>query len=84
MAEVQEYPVYLGAWTNWSHGKISGLTITLTNQNGALLTAFLALFVTFTSTCFWRILSFTLHQHLSSSSAQDGLYHQRQSILRNK
>lgn len=83
MADSSEYPVYLGVWTNWSHGKLSGLTLTLTNRNGALLTAFLALFVTFTSTCFWRIASFGLHQYLSAKSAEDGLYHQRQSVLRN-
>jgi hypothetical protein len=32
---------------------------------------------------FWRLGCFTLHRHFSSSEAQDGLYHQRQAILRN-
>lgn len=77
------YPVYLGVWTNWSHGQILGLTLTLTRRNGAFLTAFLALYVTFTGTCFWRIGRFALHQYLSSDAAEDTLYHQRQSILRN-
>lgn len=77
------YPVHLGFWTNWSHGKIQGATITLSSRNGALLTAFLALFVTFAGTSFWRIACFALHQISSSSAPQDGLYHQQQAILRN-
>lgn len=37
--------VFLGIWTNWSHGSVAGLTLTTTLQNGGLLIAFLALFV---------------------------------------
>lgn len=47
-----EYPIHLGFWTNWSHGRVKGATITLTHRNGALLTAFLALFVAFAGTSF--------------------------------
>ena len=32
---------------------------------------------------FWRLGCFALHRYFSSSEAQDGLYHQRQAILRN-
>jgi hypothetical protein len=32
---------------------------------------------------FWRLGCFALHRHFSSNEAQDGLYHQRQAILRN-
>lgn len=77
------YPVHLGFWTNWSHGKVHGATITLTSRDGALLTAFLALFVAFAGTSFWRIACFALHQTYSSDAPCDGLYHQRQAILRN-
>lgn len=77
-----EYPVHIGYWTNWSHGRVAGATITL-GRNGALLTAFLAVFVTVVGTRLWRIACFALHQYLSSDEAQDGLYHQRQAILRN-
>lgn len=56
------YSAYTGVWTNWSHGRIFGLTLTLSHRNGAFLTAFLALFVTFVGTCFWRITKFALHQ----------------------
>lgn len=81
--ERSEYPVYLGFWTNWSYGRTSGLTLTLTSRNGAFLTAFLALFVSFTGICSWRIARFALHQYFSTDTAQDGLYHQRQNTLRN-
>lgn len=76
-------PVYIGIWTNWSRGRINGSTLTLSHRNGALLTAFLAIYVTFVGTSFWRIASYTLHQLYSSSEPQDGLYHQSQAILRN-
>lgn len=92
MAETQaaiDYPVYLGVWTNWSlGGKITGSTITLTHRNGALLTAFLAIFITFAGSRLWRIVCFAIYQLLLSKSSksglsQDGLYHQCQAILRN-
>lgn len=79
-------PVYLGVWTNWSlGGRFTGSVITVTHRNGALLTAFLAIFVTFTGSRLWRIACFALHQWLMAKSnlPQDGLYHQRQAILRN-
>ena len=82
-ASSTEYPVYTGVWINWSRGRIAGATITLNHRNGALLTAFLAIFVTFVGTSFWRIASFTLHQSLSSERPKDGLYHQTQAVLKN-
>jgi len=75
--------VYLGVWTNWSHGSITGLTLTTTLQNGGLLIAFLALFTTFTGTCFWTIVSFALHQSMSRKTPASALYHQKQVIIRN-
>lgn len=75
--------VHLGVWTNWSHGSIAGLTLTTTLQNGGLLIAFLALFTTFTGTCFWTIVSFTIHRNMSRKTPQSALYHQKQAILRN-
>ncbi|KAL9108103.1 MAG: hypothetical protein Q9227_007078 [Pyrenula ochraceoflavens] len=78
-----EIPVYLGFWTNWSRGRVAGATLTLKNQEAALLTAFLAIFVAFVGTSSWRIISYSLHQFVSSQKTQDGLYHQTQAILRN-
>lgn len=60
-----------------------GATITLKHRDGALLIAFLAIFVATTGTSFWRIMCFAIHQLCSSDKAEYGLYHQRQAILRN-
>lgn len=78
-----DIPVYTGVWTNWSHGPIAGITLTLTHKNGALLTAFLGSFITYVGTNFWRIMSFILHQLYSSDTPSNGHYHQTQAILRN-
>ncbi|KAF2800964.1 hypothetical protein K505DRAFT_344820 [Melanomma pulvis-pyrius CBS 109.77] len=75
--------VYLGVWTNWSKGSVFGSTITMTQYNGNLLIAFIALFVSFVGTSLWRITGFVLHRLFSTTTAQDGIYHQRQAILRN-
>lgn len=77
------YDVYVGTWTNWSRGPIFGATLTLRQQDGTLLIAFLAFFVTVAGTSFWRLACFLLHLVLSSEVPSDGLHHQRQAILRN-
>ncbi|KAF2003590.1 hypothetical protein P154DRAFT_486179 [Amniculicola lignicola CBS 123094] len=77
------YSVYLGFWTNWSQGAVRGATITLTRQHGTFLIAFLAIYVGMVGKSFWRLGCFSLHYYLSSDKPQDGLYHQRQAILRN-
>jgi hypothetical protein len=79
----QDESIYLGIWTNWSQGSIRGLTFTTTLQDGGLLIAFLALYITFTGSCFWTIVSFTIHQISSKQGPQNAIYHQRQAILRN-
>lgn len=82
-ADTISYDVHLGFWINWSHGRMQGATITLTRQSGGLLVAFLALFVSAAGTSFWRICCFFCHSILSKNTSQDGLYHQRQAVLRN-
>lgn len=77
------YPVYVGVWTDWSHGKVLGSTMTLTKSDGALLIAFIAFFVTLFSSQLWRIICFILHSNLSTQSSQDFLHNQRQAVLRN-
>ncbi|OJD33670.1 cation diffusion facilitator family metal ion [Diplodia corticola] len=85
MASSLEYDdsIYLGVWTNWEHGKTLGVTLTVTRAHGNLLIAFLSLFVTIAGTSFWRISCFAMHYMYSAKTPQDGLYHQRQAILRN-
>lgn len=77
------YEIYTGVWTNWSKGSIFGRTLTLQRRDGDLLIAFVALFVTIVGTSFWRLACFALHSLFSSEASRDGIYHQRQAILRN-
>ena len=75
--------VYTGVWVDWSHGRVLGATLTLSQRDGGLLTSFIAAFVTFVSAQLWRILSFSFHQSSASKGPQDGVHHQRQAIFRN-
>lgn len=75
--------VYLGAWTNWSHGSVMGATLTLTREQGNLLIAFTALFIPFVASRFWRVFAIMFHQCYSQSAPRDAIYHQRQVVLRN-
>lgn len=77
------YRIYTGVWTNWSHGAVFGRTLTIDRRDGDLLIAFIALFVTIVGTSFWRLACFALHSFFSSEATRDGIYHQRQAILRN-
>lgn len=74
--------IYLGPWINYSHGFIRGMTITISDRAGGLLTAFIAAFVTIVGAELWKVICYILHQVRSESTAQDGLYHQQQVILR--
>jgi hypothetical protein len=77
--------IYTGVWTNWARGPIYGATLTLSQGNGSILTAFLAVYVAMVGHSFWRITRFALHQYrvLHSNVANDVLHFQSQAILRN-
>ncbi|KAK1990167.1 hypothetical protein LX36DRAFT_664486 [Colletotrichum falcatum] len=77
------HQIYTGVWTDWSLGRVSGATITLSARGGALLLAFVAVFVTVIAARLWRVITFACHQMLASDGRHDGLYYQRQFILRN-
>ena len=75
--------IYNGFWTNWSQGYVRGATLTTTTTGGAILVAFLALFVQFTGSQLWGISRFIIHQIRVSNKSRDALYHQQQVVLRN-
>ncbi len=75
--------IYNGVWVNWSRGLIRGATLTTTTISGAILVAFLALFIQYTGNHLWGISRFALHQIRVSKTPRDGLYHQQQVVLRN-
>lgn len=82
-ATAEQYPVHIGAWTNWSRGKVMGATLTLARQDADLLIAFTAFFIAYIGTRFWRILCFIIHRACSTAGPQDAIYHQNQAVLRN-
>ncbi|KAK0124638.1 hypothetical protein ONS95_009585 [Cadophora gregata] len=75
--------VHLGVWTNWAKGSSEGRTLTLTSQNGTILIAALALFVSIAAAQFWGMLSFFVHQLRTSRKPQYGIHFQQQTTLRN-
>ncbi|KAI1112279.1 hypothetical protein F5Y14DRAFT_463742 [Nemania sp. NC0429] len=77
------YPVHIGLWTDWSYGKILGSTLTLSRDNANLLIGAVTFFITIVAVYIWKIISFSLHAYYSDPGPRDGLYHQRQAIIRN-
>ena len=75
--------IYLGFWINRAYSVLRGVSLTLDRQSGAILIAFLALFITAAGRSFWKIVRHGLHIYFSSETSSDGVYHQRQAILRN-
>lgn len=75
--------VYLGQWTNWSRGPILGPTLTMTQENGKYLIAFIAFLTAFIATRFWKMCCFFLHRFYSTDQPSSAPYHQRQAVLRN-
>ncbi|KAL1634241.1 hypothetical protein SLS58_010785 [Diplodia intermedia] len=76
------HEIYTGVWTDWSHDKLLGATLTTTRTHGSLLIAFISLFVAVVGTSFWRICCFILHYIYSTEASRDAMYHQRQAVLR--
>ena len=83
MSQTLGVHVHTGPWVNWSHGRVLGSTLTLSERNAGLLTAFLATFVTTAGAACWKILSYAIHQSRARREVRDGLHHQQQASLRN-
>ncbi|KAI0419812.1 hypothetical protein F5X98DRAFT_384082 [Xylaria grammica] len=79
---MRNYP-FICVWTNWSLGPVIGLTITTTSKWGNFIVAFMAVFVAFVASRFWKILCIVIHRAFSTTEPRDTLHHQRQVILRN-
>ena len=77
--------IHEGFWTDWSKGKISGLTWTLCPNKATLLTNSLALFVTLAGGQLWTIIRFALHQRRVSQTSRNASECQaeEQVVLRN-
>ena len=75
--------VFVGIWTDWSKGRVSGSTLTLPVRDGTILISVLSLFIQLTGGQSWSILCFIAHQLRTTREDKDGLYHQQQATLRN-
>lgn len=77
---------YTGVWVDWSQGGFRGATLTLSQRQAGILSAFLAVLVSSAGSLFWNIIAFAIHQANTTKvwDRQDALHYQRQVILRNK
>ncbi|KAJ9641716.1 uncharacterized protein PV06_03738 [Exophiala oligosperma] len=74
--------VYTGVWTDWSHGRATGLTLTLTQDHSGYLQSFLAILVTFAGAQLWKTVAFVLHDLGTGKPLQrHELTHQQQQII---
>lgn len=76
--------IYHGFWINRSVGSFLGATLTLDRRAGGIVIAFLALFIGSTARSLWKVIRYSCHAFATAPTAQDGIYHQRQAILRNQ
>ncbi|KAF2728729.1 hypothetical protein EJ04DRAFT_516392 [Polyplosphaeria fusca] len=83
MADLLYENVFLGPWVDESQDPIHGAKITLTSTNGAILIAFLALFIQYVGQHLWEIASFIWHQSRSSPLPKFALQYQQDMALRN-
>jgi hypothetical protein len=75
--------VYTGMWVDYSNGRITGATITLTARNGSILVAALSIFLVLVGSQFWSILTFDIHWMNATDKITDILHFQHQATFRN-
>ena len=75
--------IYTGTWINWTGGRVAGATLTISSQHGALLVAFLALFVSFAGSHLWDICRYAIFQYRCGRGPKDVYHQQQQLLLRN-
>jgi hypothetical protein len=57
-------PIYVGFWTDWSHGSVWGSSLTVSYNTGNVLLATTAVFITIVGGFVWSIIAYTIHQCL--------------------
>jgi len=75
--------IYSGFWADHTRGSVEGTALTVGNQAGLYVIAFLALWVRLVGSHFWTIVCFVCHQLRASPHPEDALHHQQQFLLRN-
>ncbi|KAK0717786.1 hypothetical protein B0T26DRAFT_626053, partial [Lasiosphaeria miniovina] len=75
--------VYVGAWSDWTKGRIMGAVITVPSWAGGLVVALLAVFIHAASIHLWHLVRFALHQILTTDKGIHPIGRQVQALLRN-
>jgi len=85
MALSPDATIYKGFWTDWSRGKVWGLTWTLHPTQAVVFTNCMALFVTLFGAQLWTIIRYSLHQMSAPNQPELSTPHlnKQQVILRN-
>ena len=73
--------IFSGFWIDYSYGKGTGLSLTVSTASSVYLIAFLALFVRTAGNHLWNLICYAVFR-LRSTSSGDGLFHQQQILLR--
>jgi hypothetical protein len=73
----------IGIANNDLEGRISGWTLTTPPEQGRIVIALLALFVTLSGSHLWNIICLVLHQVRSQQLKANALHHQQQALLAN-
>jgi hypothetical protein len=76
--------VYTGFWRDWDRGKVLGATLTLKNENAAILVAALAVLVTLAGNRSWHICRLLWHSLLRSRETHKAIvkdHRRRQQVL---
>lgn len=81
--------VHRGGWRNWDKNAPTGGQITMLKDDAELLSIFIGIFLVFVAAGLWTLIAYFIFQlnrrmrQKQAGSAFDGLYHQKQTILRN-
>lgn len=82
---ITDNDIYMGLWTNWSHGRVMGAVLTVRSETGAIVTALLAIFVQLTASYLWQLIAACPHhvRQRRNDYLCDALHRQHQVILKN-
>jgi hypothetical protein len=76
-------PVYVGRWTDWSHGKVLGDSVTVSENDGKYIISALATFISIVAGSTWGLVAYLIHQLRVPRSKANALYRQQQITFRN-
>jgi len=75
--------VFVGRWTDWSHGKVLGDSITVKIEAGRVILSGTATFIAVVAGFAWTIAAYIAHQFLARTHHTDFLHAQNRSSFRN-